>query len=158
MNLYLYIPPSSAHPPSCFKGLIARELHRYWLQNNPVDFQNILINFITCLLARGHKLEYIAPIFINAAVLFDKNPTSSTNSTTSEDDTLFIHRVYHPNGINRSDIRHLYDKILKAYLDVDKMIVAMSRPTNLRDVLTKATLTLPANLSIQNLIQDCTTH
>jgi hypothetical protein len=22
MNLHLYIPPSSAHPPSCFKGLI----------------------------------------------------------------------------------------------------------------------------------------
>ncbi len=39
MNLYLYIPPSSAHPPSCFKGLIAGELRRYWLQNNPNNFQ-----------------------------------------------------------------------------------------------------------------------
>jgi hypothetical protein len=26
MNLYLCIPPLSAHPPSCFKGLIAGEL------------------------------------------------------------------------------------------------------------------------------------
>jgi len=79
MNLYLYIPPSSAHTPSCFKGLIAGELRRYWLQNNPADFQNILVNFITRLLARGHKLGYIAPIFRNAAVLLDKNPTSNTN-------------------------------------------------------------------------------
>jgi len=79
MNLYLYIPPSSAHTPSCFKGLIAGELRRYWLQNNPADFQNILVNFITRLLAWGHKLEYIAPIFRNAAVLLDKNPTSNTN-------------------------------------------------------------------------------
>jgi len=30
----------------------------------------------------------------------------------------------------------------------------MSRPTNLCDILTKATLTLPTNLNIQNLIQD----
>jgi len=26
MNLYLYIPPLSAHPPSCFKGLIFGEI------------------------------------------------------------------------------------------------------------------------------------
>jgi hypothetical protein len=40
MNLFLYIPLLSAHPPSCFKGLIAGELRRYWLQNSPKDFQN----------------------------------------------------------------------------------------------------------------------
>jgi predicted DNA-binding protein (UPF0251 family) len=32
MNLYLYIPPLSAHPPSCLKGLIAGEMRLYWLQ------------------------------------------------------------------------------------------------------------------------------
>jgi hypothetical protein len=41
MNLYLYIPPLSAHPPSCFKGLIAGEIRRYWLQNSPEDFKTI---------------------------------------------------------------------------------------------------------------------
>jgi hypothetical protein len=43
MNLYLYIPHLSAHPPSCFKGLIAG---KYWLKNNSEDYKNILVKFI----------------------------------------------------------------------------------------------------------------
>jgi hypothetical protein len=31
VNLYLYIPSSSSHPPSCFKGLLASELRRYYI-------------------------------------------------------------------------------------------------------------------------------
>jgi hypothetical protein len=42
MILYLYIPPMSAHLPSCFKGLITGEVRRYWLQNNSDDYQTIL--------------------------------------------------------------------------------------------------------------------
>jgi hypothetical protein len=33
LNLYLYIPTTSAHPTNCFKGLIAGEIIRYWTQN-----------------------------------------------------------------------------------------------------------------------------
>jgi hypothetical protein len=46
LNLYLYIPPSSAHPTSCLKGLIKGELQCYWLQNNPKDFENLITKFI----------------------------------------------------------------------------------------------------------------
>jgi hypothetical protein len=39
------------------------------------------------------------------------------------------------------------------------MTIAMSRPTNLRDILTKAALTLPENINIQQMIQEHnTTH
>ena len=33
MNLHLYLPSASAHPPGSYKGLIIGTLRRYWLQN-----------------------------------------------------------------------------------------------------------------------------
>jgi hypothetical protein len=64
LNLYLYIPPLSAHPPSCLKGLIAGEMRRYWLQNSPEDYKTILVKFIERLLCRGHSLKNLMPILM----------------------------------------------------------------------------------------------
>jgi hypothetical protein len=152
MNLYLYIPPLSAHPPSCFKGLITSEVRRYWLQNNPENFQKILINFIERLVERGHSLTDISPLLHRAAASMDSHICTSKNRTS--DNVLFIHRTYHPNGLQCKDIRQLYQKILKPHLDFDKMIVAVSRPRNLRDKLTRAALQAPENLNITQLIQN----
>jgi len=79
MNLYLYIPPLSAHPPSCFKGLITGEVRRYWLQNNLEDFQQLLSKFIERLIARGHTLQTITPLLQNAAATLDNKFTSLFN-------------------------------------------------------------------------------
>jgi len=57
LSLYLYIPPKSAHPPSCLKGLISGELRRYWFQNSPEDFKKILIKFMEQLVNRGHRFN-----------------------------------------------------------------------------------------------------
>jgi hypothetical protein len=153
MNLYLYIPPSSAHTPSCLKGLIAGELRRYWLQNNPDDFKEILTNFIRRLLLRGHAINNISPILLNAAAQLEKNHHANKTQPAIGEDTLFIHRVFHPHGISRNDIRNLYNKILQPHLDFDRMTVAMARPANLRDILTKAALIPPDNLNINHLIE-----
>jgi hypothetical protein len=67
MNLYLYIPPLSAHPQSCFKGLIHGEVRRYWIQNNPSIFQAILLKFIQRLIDRGHTLEQLTPLIITGS-------------------------------------------------------------------------------------------
>jgi hypothetical protein len=71
MNLYLYIPALLAHPPSCFKGLIMGEVRCYWLQNNPEDFQQLLLKFIERLLARGHTLDRVSQLLQNAAAALD---------------------------------------------------------------------------------------
>jgi hypothetical protein len=99
MNLYLYIPPLSAHLPSCFKGLIAGEMRHYWLQNNVEDFKAILTKFLDCLLARGHTINTPKPIFIQAATSLDSRTLSSAIMANQKENALYIHRAFHPNGI-----------------------------------------------------------
>jgi hypothetical protein len=104
MNLYLCIPPLSAHPPSCFKGLIAGELWCYWLQNNPDDFQKMLCKFNDRLLDRGHTLANIAPILTQAAATIDRKLISPSPNLNPTNDTLFIHREFHPKDLQQQDI------------------------------------------------------
>jgi hypothetical protein len=151
LNLYLYIPPLSAHPPSCLKGLIAGEMRRYWLQNSPEDYKTILVKFIERLLCRGHSLKNLMPILMQAANSLDTELVKPQENPARDDNTLFIHKIYHPHGLQREDIRQLYDGILKT---IEKMTVAISRPTNLRDILTSAKLKAPPNLDIQKIIDN----
>jgi hypothetical protein len=153
MNLYLYIPPLSAHPPSCFKGLITGEVRRYWLQNNLEDFQQLLSKFIERLIARGHTLQTITPLLQNAAATLDNKAVSLRAKPNDPDNVIFIHKTFHPHGIQRKDIRRLYQRILEPHLNGEKMTVAISRPTNLRDVLTKARIVLPDDIDVQKLVQ-----
>jgi hypothetical protein len=43
---------------------------------------------------------------------------------------------------------------MEPHLDFDKMIIAVSRPMNLRDKLTRVALQAPENLNITQLIQN----
>jgi hypothetical protein len=150
MNLYLYIPPPSAHPPNCFKGLIIGEMKTYWQQNNEEDFTSILSKFVVRLTERGHSLNTLATILQDAAAILDKNPT--TTYQEANPNTLFIHWVYHPHGIQHQEIRRLYNETLKPILNYNNMQVAISRPNNLRDLLSRASLNIPNNTSINDLI------
>jgi len=99
MNLYLYIPPLSAHPHSCFKGLVAGEMRRYWIQNNPVDFQHLLTKFLDRLRDRGHMLHKIAPMLEQTATHLDSNTIYSQATPAKESNTLYIHTTHHSNGL-----------------------------------------------------------
>jgi hypothetical protein len=153
MNLYLYIPPLSAHPPSCFKGLITGEVRRYWLQNNPEDFKKLLLKFIQRLLSRGHTLQKISPLIQNAAATLDDKTIGLRTKPNDPDNVIFIHKTFHPYGVQRKDIRRHFQMILEPHLNGEKMTVAISRPTNLRDILTKAKLTPPDDIDVHKLVQ-----
>jgi len=71
LNLYLYLPPLSAHPRSCLKRLIQGELNRYLIQNNPTNFQTLVSEFIERLTARGHSIDALIPLLLQAANSLD---------------------------------------------------------------------------------------
>ena len=92
MNLYTYIPPLSAHPISCFKGLITGELLRYWVQNSDeTNFQNITTQFIQCLVNRGHQLKDIIPILTSVAASIDNRASRTHNRSITT--ILKNHRI-----------------------------------------------------------------
>jgi hypothetical protein len=95
----LYIPLLSVHPPSCFKGLIAGEMHQYWLQNDPITFQDILTKFLKRLLCRGHTLENLISLVKHAASSIDSTITNPIESPSTANITINIHSVYQPNGL-----------------------------------------------------------
>jgi hypothetical protein len=107
MNLYTYIPPLSAHPNSCYKGMITGEILRYWCQNsNKKDFINITLLFIQRLVNQGHQIRDIVKTIMSAAASFDNAATGTYNQSISNqerpnnDNTLYIHWRYHPYNIS----------------------------------------------------------
>ena len=126
MNLYLYIPSHSAHPPGLLKSLIFGLISTYHRQNTfHSDFLHYSRLLYDRLLARGHTAKNIKPIFITAAERLEavqrdtpnsrhslhshanaiKNHTSNTNPRNR----LFFHLPFHPKDVSRQCIRDLYE-------------------------------------------------
>jgi hypothetical protein len=125
MNLFLYIPAHSAHPPGVLKSLIYGLIKTYQRQNSRVeDFKHNIRLLFGRLIARGHKYNDIITIFQEAAKTSDekteekhrkqpqyKNNKQSTKS--GKQDTykgVFFHLPYHPRDITRNNIQQIYSK------------------------------------------------
>jgi len=105
------------------------------------------------LLHRGHDIANISPILLEAAHAINKTDKSSATPLHSQLNTLYLHWKYHPHGLQRKDIRRIFDNMLRPALDCyDKMQIAVSRPKNLRDILTRVALQLPETCSINDRI------
>lgn len=81
------------------------------------------------LTARGHKLESIAPLLLQAAAALDSETANIQAKPVSN--TLYFHLPYHSYGIQRQTFRCLYNEILQPHVPYDNMQVAISRPKNL---------------------------
>jgi hypothetical protein len=134
------------------------EMRRYWHQNSPNEFQVILTKFINRLLNRGYSINNITPLLSEAAKTLDNRRTTD-RTTLPESNTLYLHWTHHPHGLQQKDIRRIFEDTLKpALTGYDKMQIAISRPRNLRDILTRAALQLPDNTSVNEYIERYNTH
>ena len=121
MNLFLYIPPHSAHPQNTIKSLIYGLLKTYQRQNpDPNDFQNMSILLFKRLQARGHQHHNLKQIFsATLQKLKSQHNTSAphhshhsqkthTPEKCNHNNSLFFHLQYHPKGISRRTIQQTY--------------------------------------------------
>jgi hypothetical protein len=151
LNLHLYIPAASAHPPGTLKGTIFGNLQRYWGQNTKqTEYVNMTQSFGRHLYNRDHNIPTIVSLFKEAAELIEhkksltRMTTCQTNyihsAHTTEQHHLFLHAEFHPCGIARRMIRQLYNRTLAKTKLFDNFIVAYHRPKNLRELLSKTKL------------------
>jgi hypothetical protein len=146
LNLHLYIPGLSAHPDGCLKGTIFGNAIRYWHQNSHIqNFTKLMSEFATHLQNRGHAMNLIEKIMMEAADRIDSGEMSNSCKKRNTDmkqttHTLYVHWQYHPCDITKTAIRNAYDKTLMGIDGFDNMTVCFSRPQNLRDLLTCSVL------------------
>jgi hypothetical protein len=155
LNLYLYIPPHSAHPPGVLRGLITGMLKRiYRLTTDKADKHSSVIDLFHRLLVRGHQASDILPMFKVALVVAAKPPPPPVITTGVFDTAppLFFHLPFHPRDVTTSKVIQetfrstlAYPKNEPALSDLrnrhngffrsERLIVAYHRPYNLRNVL-----------------------
>lgn len=163
MNLYLYLCPSSAHPPGVLKGLIFGSVRRFWLQNSdPKDYCKVIQDLYQHLCSRGHSTEKLDPLFHEAAAKVDsiqlKKPLRAPNSiANTRARPLFFHLQYHPLEIPNSIIHDTFNRCcprLREELKVDRIIIAHTRQPNLRDLLCKTQLNEPEGKRASNILSN----
>jgi hypothetical protein len=143
MNLHLYIPPASAHPPGVLKSIIFGNLQRYrWHNSSTDDYIAQVRRFAERLVARGHSQETVRQNCLEAAKSIDTIERAGRLRRDDADpsNTLFFHWEYHPRGISRQLIRREYKEHCDGKTGFARMVVAFSRPRNLRDAIIKSKL------------------
>ncbi len=153
LNLYLYLPPHSAHPPGVLTGLIYGMIRRaYRLTTDPVDCRKYLSQFFTRLRYRGYPEQTLLPLFQAGLDNRLKPPRSSKKIANTPNDTLFLHVPYHPANPPSRKIQEsfrdvmLYPKAATPLHQITnlnegtpcglkKLIIAYHRPPNLANLL-----------------------
>jgi len=154
LNLYLYIPPHSAHPPGVLKGLVSgNTLRIYALCSEQSDIDNRIRQFYRRLLVRGYQRDKLVPAFTKgisrAKAFIARGCTQSSPIVLSneEEKRVFFHLQYHPSDPSSRRIQRLWRHhvlqpswerplwLLKNDnghpIGVRQLCVAYSRPPNL---------------------------
>jgi hypothetical protein len=151
INLYLYIPPWSAHSRNNIKGTIFGLVRRYHAQNTyHSDFIHFVRLLYRRLLARGWERDFIRPVILTA---YDsaKRQLSSVNSTPAsvqqdieDEERLFLHLEFHPDDVPRQRIQELFkhhcSDSYSRELGIDRPTIAYHRPKNIGDFISRAKL------------------
>ena len=141
-NLYLYIPPGSAHPKNMLFGLVYGHLRAYRLQNTETaNYVKMAILLARRLCARGYSMKNLLPVFQKASErLLRSDPCRNLTprneapaDATPSPSPLIFHLQHHPRGVSRQQVRKAYSKFIEPLIPERSLIVAVLRPKNIRD-------------------------
>lgn len=104
LNLYLYLPPNSAHPPGILKGLIYGMVLRIRrLTSDDVLVAKHIMDLFRRLRQRGYSLATLKPLFLAAMLRAD-----GENKQELKKKLLFLHLPFHPTDPPASTWRSLF--------------------------------------------------
>ena len=157
LNLHLYIPPHSAHPPGLLPGIVHSTLFRiFTLCSDPHDRILRTKVFFKRLQARGYKSDQIKPLF-NKAIARAQRYSGPTNRATNDNNTVILHLPFHPNDPPSHQIQQAWRDTIaspryhmplpqmrnpksRGKCNIDRMIIAYRRPMNLGNLLSHRNL------------------
>ena len=97
LNLHLYIPPHSAHPPGLLPGIVHSTLFRLFTLCSDHDDRVLRTRvFFKRLQARGYKSDQIKSLFYKAITRAEQY-SGPTNSTRNDHTSVIFHLPFHPN-------------------------------------------------------------
>lgn len=129
LNLYLYLPSNSAHPPGVLKGMIIGLIKKYKFQNPRFqDFKHIVRLLLRRLLARGYDRRQLLPLFEDA---LKEKPAQTTPSPSP----LIFKLQYDPNGPSRSQLRRVLQLDRLEDVTGQPIRICYTKPATLRTLL-----------------------
>ena len=154
LNLHLYLPPTSAHPPGVLKGLVHGMIFRiYRLCSEEQVQQDFVKALYRRLLYRGWTEKQLLPLF-NESLRRVNNPTPRQQQNREDDNPLILHVPFHPLLPSSREIQTLFRRTLLDHrwsdhtstplpdfehngnkLGINRLIVAYHRPKNLGNLL-----------------------
>jgi hypothetical protein len=168
MNLYLYLPPRSAHAPGVLPGLIIGMTKRiYALSTEHTDRVQSLRRLFLRLCNRGHSAATLRPLFTNAIKKAHANKPAITDPYDDEK-RCYLHLDYHPNDPSSTVIQKIFRntmlrphgepalpklRSMKGYrLETNRMVIAYHRPYNLKNLLFPRILREPDDKPVSSFI------
>ena len=160
LNLHLYIPPHSAHPPGLLTGVVYGSLFRIHTLCSSDDDRRIKTRtFFRPLLARGYKRDKLLPLFTKAITRARTySGPELDNTSDSHSSRVFLHLQYHPNdppspvlqrawrsAISHPRFGHPFENLQNHRgkpFGINRLIVAYSRPPNLGNLLSYRKLSI----------------
>ena len=128
LNLHLYIPPHSNHPPGLLPGIVYGTLFRIFTlcsdNEDKLQWTKVLFKH---LIARGYKGNDIRTLF-HKAITRAKAYNGPVQAADDDHNSVILHLPFHPNDPASS-------RIQAAWRTHERMIIAYKRPMNLGNLL-----------------------